>query len=127
MTSQERVVRQSPQYGGFEDTQEELDWYGSNPEGIDRDRTPPTIDSDDSLPAVVREHDSNSSESEWSRPTYSDASRSPSPTLKPLPTSRHPAVKMQSMTVVRITCGQLCSFLHDAETRHDIKHTQRGI
>ena len=31
------------------------------------------------------------------------------------------------MTVVRITCEQLCSFLHDAETRHDIKRTQRGI
>ena len=34
---------------------------------------------------------------------------------------------MQSMTVVRITYGQLCSFLHDAETRQDIKRTQRGI
>jgi hypothetical protein len=33
----------------------------------------------------------------------------------------------QSMTVVRITCGQLCSFLHDAKTRHSIKRTQRGI
>ena len=31
------------------------------------------------------------------------------------------------MTVVRITCERLCSFLHDAETRHDIKHTQQGI
>ena len=31
------------------------------------------------------------------------------------------------MTVVRITSEQLCSFLHDAETRHDIKRTQRGI
>ena len=31
------------------------------------------------------------------------------------------------MTVVRITCEQLCSFLHDAETRHDIKRTQQGI
>ena len=35
--------------------------------------------------------------------------------------------QMQSMTVVRITCEQLCSFLHDAETRHDIKRTQQGI
>ena len=25
----------------------------------------------------------------------------------------------QSVTIVRITCGQLCSYLHDAETRHD--------
>ena len=31
------------------------------------------------------------------------------------------------MTVVQITCEQFCSFLHDAETRHDIKRTQRGI
>ena len=35
--------------------------------------------------------------------------------------------QMQSMTVVRITCEQLCSFLHDAKTRHDIKRTQQGI
>ena len=31
------------------------------------------------------------------------------------------------MTVIQITCWQLYSFLHDAETRHDIKRTQRGI
>ena len=35
-----RLVLQPPQYGGFEDTQKELDWYGNNPECIDRDRTP---------------------------------------------------------------------------------------
>ena len=40
MLSQDRFVRNPPQYGTFEDTHEELDWYGSNPEGVDRDRTP---------------------------------------------------------------------------------------
>lgn len=34
---------------------------------------------------------------------------------------------MQSMTVVQITCGQLCSFLYDAETGQDIKRAQRGV
>ncbi|KAF6238725.1 hypothetical protein HO173_003231 [Letharia columbiana] len=76
-----RLVRQPPQYGGFEDTQEELDWYGSNPEGIDRDRTPEAEYSDEFLP--LKEEDSGSSDGEWSRPTYSDASRSPSPPSKP--------------------------------------------
>lgn len=38
MTSQERVVRNLPQFGAFEDIQEELDWYRSNSEGIHRDR-----------------------------------------------------------------------------------------
>ena len=33
----------------------------------------------------------------------------------------------QSMAVVQITCGQLCSFLHVAETRHEIKRAQRGV
>ena len=37
------VIRQPPQVGGFEDTQEELAWYGGNPEGIDRDRTPEPV------------------------------------------------------------------------------------
>ena len=49
MTSQELVVRQPPQYGTFENTQEELDWYGSNPEGIDRDRTPEAMYPDEVL------------------------------------------------------------------------------
>ena len=98
MTSQERVVRNPPQYGGFEDTQEELDWYGSNPEGIDRDRTPQAIDSDDSLPAVIQEEDSDPSDSEWSRPTYSDASRSPSPIPKTLSISLHPPLKRKAST-----------------------------
>jgi len=31
------------------------------------------------------------------------------------------------MTVVRIASGQLCSFLHDAETRDETKLAQRGI
>ena len=72
MTSQDRFVRQPPQIGGFEDTQEELAWYGSNPEGIDRDRTP--------------------------EPFYSDASRSPSLPLKSLPTSLHPPLKRKAST-----------------------------
>ena len=33
----------------------------------------------------------------------------------------------QSMAVVQITSGQLCSFLHVAETRHEIKRAQRGV
>ena len=33
----------------------------------------------------------------------------------------------QSMTVVRITYGQLCSFLHEAETRDEAKQAQRGV
>ena len=70
-------VRQPPQYGTFEDTKEELDWYGSNPEGIDRNRTPPTDYLDEILP-FVQEEDSDS-DGKWSRPTYSDASRSPLP------------------------------------------------
>ena len=77
MLSQDRVVRQPPPNGYFEDTQSEIDWYGSNPEGIDRDRTPEAEYSDEAIP-VVSEEDSDS-EGEWSRPTYSDASRSPSP------------------------------------------------
>ena len=32
----------------------------------------------------------------------------------------------QSMTVVRITCKQLSSFLQDAETRDEIKRAQQG-
>lgn len=94
MTSQELVVRQPPQYGAFEDTQEELEWYGSNPEGIDRDRTPKTIYPDEILDVAWKEEDDdNDSEGEWSRPTYSDASRSTSPKpSSPLhpPPSRHP-------------------------------------
>ncbi|KAF6238837.1 hypothetical protein HO173_003344 [Letharia columbiana] len=37
------------------------------------------------------------------------------------------AQQTQSTTVVRITCAQLCSFLYDAEIRHDIKRAQRGV
>ncbi|KAL2055888.1 hypothetical protein ABVK25_003530 [Lepraria finkii] len=36
------------------------------------------------------------------------------------------AQNTQSMTVVRITCTQLSSFLHDAETRDEIKRAQQG-
>ena len=39
ITSQDRVVSQPPQIPGFEDTQKKLDSYGSDPEGIDRDRS----------------------------------------------------------------------------------------
>jgi hypothetical protein len=92
MTSQDLVVRQPPQYGGFEDTQEELEWYGSNPEGIDR-RTPEAMYPDEILDIVTKEEEDDS-DGEWSRPTYSDASRSPSPTSSlhppPPPTSLHP-------------------------------------
>ena len=99
MTSQERVVRNPPQYGGFEATQEELDWYGSNPEGIDRDRTPEAFYSDDDgLPMPPEDEDSDPSDEEWSQPTYSDASRSPSPPLKSIPTSHYPAIKRKAST-----------------------------
>ena len=90
MTSQELVVRQPPQYGGFEDTQEELDWYGSNPEGIDR-RTPEAMYPDEVLDVVAKE-DEEVSDGEWSRPTYSDASRSPSPR----PSSSAPSLKRKA-------------------------------
>jgi len=33
----------------------------------------------------------------------------------------------QNIIVVRITYGQLYSFLHDTETRHKTKRAQRGI
>ncbi len=72
MTSQDRVVR--PHCGGFEDTQEELDWYGSNLEGIDWDRPPP--ESEDAM-ALLQKDESDLSDTEWSRGTYSDTSRSP--------------------------------------------------
>ena len=52
-----------------------MDWYGSNPEGIDRDRK---FSDDDFLP-LMQEEDNNDSDGEWSRATYSDASRSSSP------------------------------------------------
>ena len=77
MLSQDLVVRQSPPNGYFEDTQSEIDWYGSNPEGIDRDWIPAAEYSDEVI-SVVSEEESDS-EGEWSRPIYSDASRSPSP------------------------------------------------
>ena len=99
MTSQELVVRQPPQYGDFEDTQEELDWYGSNSEGIDRDRTPKAFYSDDDGPPMAPEvKDSDPSDEEWSQSTYSDASRSPSPPLKSISTSHHPAIKRKAST-----------------------------
>ena len=47
MTSQERVIRNPPQYRAFEDIQEELDWYGSNLENIDRDRISQSFYSND--------------------------------------------------------------------------------
>ena len=34
-----------------------MDWYGSNPEGIDRDRTPEAIYSDEVLGVVAKEED----------------------------------------------------------------------
>ncbi len=67
MTFQGLVVRQPPQYGAFEDTQEELDWYGSNPEGIDRDRTPEAIYPDEVLDLVAKEEDDDDSASEGGR------------------------------------------------------------
>ena len=75
MLSQDRVIRQ-PQYGAFEDTQKEADWYDSNPEGVDRDRTPDAISSDEFL-ALNQEEENNSdfSDDEYSRGTYSNASR----------------------------------------------------
>ncbi len=75
-------VHQPSQYGGFEDTQEELDWYGSNPEGIDRDRSPKTEFSDNEFLPLIQKEDNNDSDDEWSRATYSDASRSSSPPPK---------------------------------------------
>ena len=93
-----RFLRNPPQYGTFEDTQEERDCYGSNPEGIDRDRTPEAMYSDEIVPLVPEEEDSGS-EGEWSRPTYSDASRSPSPLPEgstSLPPSLHPPVKRKA-------------------------------
>ncbi len=59
------------------DTQKKRDWYGSNPEGIDRDPTLEPCYSDELLPVVDGED--SDSDGEWSRATYSDASRSPSP------------------------------------------------
>ena len=69
-----------------------MDWYGSNLKGIDRDRTPEAVYPDEVLDVVAREEDEEeeNSDGEWSRPTCSDASRSPSP--KPsssLPPSTH--------------------------------------
>ena len=96
MLSQDRIVRQPPQIGGFEDTQEELDWYGSNPEGIDRSAS---LDAylDEDMALNQEEDDSDPSDGEWSRSTYSDASRSPSPLLKPsLPLSHHPSHKRKA-------------------------------
>ena len=55
-----RFVRQPSQYGGFEDTQEELDWYGNNLESIDRDRISELKYSDEILPLVSEEEDSDS-------------------------------------------------------------------
>ena len=64
MTSQGLVVRQPPQYSGFEDTQEELDWYGSNPKGIDRDRTPEAIYLDEVLGVVATKEEEEEEEEE---------------------------------------------------------------
>ena len=101
MTSQELVVRQPPQYGTFEDTREELEWYGSNPEGIDRDRTPEAMYPDEVLDVAWKEEDDdNDSEGEWSRPTYSDASRSPSPSLHPPPSLKRKAPEASDDDIV---------------------------
>ena len=75
MASQDRVVRQSPQISGFEDTSEKLNWYGSNSEGIDRERTPDAMYFDEFFALDQEEHDSDPNNGEWSQPTYSDASR----------------------------------------------------
>ena len=85
MLSQDRFVRNPPQYGTFEDTQEELDWYGSNPEDVDRDRTPDAVSLDKFMALNQEQEDeSDPSNDERSRGTYSDASRSPSlPSLPP--------------------------------------------
>ena len=64
MTSQGLVVRQPPQYGGFEDTEEEHDWYGSNPEGIDRDRISEAMYSDEVIDVVAREADKEADNSD---------------------------------------------------------------
>lgn len=65
MTSQELVIRQPPQYGGFEDIQEELDWYGSNPEGVDREHPSESLYLDnDRLPIAQKEEDNDSSNNE---------------------------------------------------------------
>lgn len=65
MTLQERVIRNPPQYGAFEDIQEELDWYGSNPENIDRDRTPqPFYSNDNGLPMTQKIENSDPSDGE---------------------------------------------------------------
>ncbi len=45
-----------------------------------------------------QEDESDPSDDEWSRGTYSDASWSPSPPLKTLPTSHHPALKRKAST-----------------------------
>ena len=83
MLFQDLVVRQPPQIGGFEDTQKAIDWYSSNPEEIDRDAPPPPSSDDDmALLQKEEEDESNPSDGEWSRGTYSDASRSPSLSLK---------------------------------------------
>ena len=57
-------VRQPPQYGGFEDTQEELDWYGNNLEGIDRDRSPKLKLSDDEFLSLIQEENNDDSDNE---------------------------------------------------------------
>ena len=101
MDSQDLVVRQPPQIGGFEDTQEELDWYGSNPEGIDRNRIPDASYSDEDMALNQEQDDSDPSDGEWSQPTYSNASRSPSPTLKSLlPPSHHPSRKRKASVLL---------------------------
>ena len=75
--SYNRVVRQPSHYKTFKDTQKKLDWYGSNPEGINRNRTSEAVYSDDFLAPEQEDKDSELSEDEWSRPTYSNVFRSP--------------------------------------------------
>ena len=94
----DRVVRQPPQYGGFENIQSEIDRCGSDLEGLDRDRILDAVDSDNFMPLDKEKEDSESRNSEWSRPMYSDASRSPSPALRTLLPSHHPSLKRKAST-----------------------------
>ena len=47
---------------------------------------------------ALNQEQEDESDDEWSRGTYSDASRSPSPPLKTLPTSYYPDVKRKAST-----------------------------
>lgn len=104
--SQDRFVRNPPPNGYFYDTQDELDWYGSNPEGIDRDRTPNSYYTDEEILVVPEKEEDSDSEGEWSRSIYSDASRSPS-----LRSPKFESVSPSSFTLKR----KVETFLDDDE------------